>query len=94
MLVVAGKLKPFQDGDQGARRLRMLCLTPYFTDGILAELGGLLNPFGVFYVTASALPSALGTNDGLLRLPGMIRRLSSSEVRQIGPIRRGVLAES
>jgi hypothetical protein len=46
MLVVAAKLKPFQSKGEGSRRLRLLCWTPYFTDGILAGLGGLVNPIG------------------------------------------------
>ena len=40
MLVVAAKLKPFQGKDGSPRRLRQLCWTPYFTEGILAGLGG------------------------------------------------------
>ena len=71
MLVVAAKLKPFQGKDGSLRRLRQLCWTPYFTEGILAGLGGLLNPLGLFYVIVSALPSTLGANAGLLSLPGM-----------------------
>jgi hypothetical protein len=39
MLVVAAKLRPFQSDGEGSRRVRMLCWTPYFTDGILAGLG-------------------------------------------------------
>jgi hypothetical protein len=74
MLLVAAQLKPFQNKDEGPGRLRGLCWTPYFTDGILAGLGGLLNPAGLFYVIASALPSTLGANAGLLSLPSMMRR--------------------
>jgi len=90
MLVVAAKLKPFQGKGESPRRLRALCWTPYFTDGILAGLGGLLNPLGLFYVIASALPSTLGANAGLLSLPGMMRRWSRSEEKQVGPMRRSV----
>src|SRR5580704_135889 len=36
MLVVAANLKPFQGHEQSSGRLRVLCWTPYFTDGILA----------------------------------------------------------
>src|SRR5580692_11294500 len=50
MLAVAAQLKPFQARADAPRRLRGLCWTPYFTDGILAGLGGLLNPAGLFYV--------------------------------------------
>ena len=88
VLVVAEQLKPFQGNDQSSRRLRVLCWTPYFTDGILAGLGGLVNPLGLFYVIASALPSTLGANAGLLSLPSMMRRMSRSEAPQVGPIRR------
>jgi hypothetical protein len=85
MLVVAAKLKAFH-GQEGSHRLRGLCWTPYFTDGILAGLGGLLNPAGLFYVIASALPSTLGANAGLLSLPSMMR--SNSQKEQVGPIER------
>jgi hypothetical protein len=88
MLVVAAKLKPFQGNEDPSRRLRILCWTPYFSDGILAGLGGLLNPLGLFYVIASALPSTLGANAGLLSLPSMMRRWSRSEEEQVGPIQR------
>jgi hypothetical protein len=90
MLLVAAKLKPFQEKNRTSRRLRVLCWTPYFTDGILAGLGGLLNPLGLFYVIASALPSTLGANAGLLSLPSMMRRMSGSEAEQVGPIRRSL----
>jgi hypothetical protein len=88
MLVVAAKLKPFQEKNPTSRRIRAFCWTPYFTDGILAGLGGLLNPAGLFYVIASALPSTLGANAGLLSLPSMMRRMSRSDTEQVGPIRR------
>ncbi len=88
MLVVAAKLKPFLGPDEISRRLRALCWTPYFTDGILAALGGLLNPAGLFYVVASALPSTLGANAGLLSLPSMMRGSGRSEEEQVGPLRR------
>jgi hypothetical protein len=90
MLVVAAKLKPFQGKDQSSRRLRVLCWTPYFTDGTLAGLGGLFNPLGLFYVMASALPSTLGANAGLLSLPSMMRKWARSEEEQVGPVRRSV----
>ena len=88
MLVVAAKLKPFRAADERSRRLRALCWTPYFTDGILAGLGGLLNPLGLFYVIASALPSTLGANAGLLSLPSMMRKSNWSEEEQVGPMPR------
>jgi hypothetical protein len=87
MLLVAAQLLPFQAGD-GPRRFRGLCWTPYFTDGILAGVGGLLNPAGLFYVIASALPSTLGANAGLLALPGMLRRSSGGQEECVGPIGR------
>jgi hypothetical protein len=89
MLLVAAQLKPFRERSLSSRRLRVLCWTPYFTDGILAGLAGLLNPAGLFFVIASALPSTLGANAGLLSLPSMMRRMSSSNAEQVGPIRRG-----
>jgi hypothetical protein len=88
MLIVGAQLKPFRAKDEGTRRLRGLCWTPYFTDGILAGLGGLLNPAGLFYVIASALPSTLGANAGLLSLPSMMRRWSAGEEEPVGPIGR------
>ena len=87
-LVVAAQLKPFQGSAESSQRLRVLCWTPYFTDGILAGLGGLFNPLGLFYVIASALPSTLGANAGLLSLPSMMRRWRRWEAGQVGPIPR------
>jgi hypothetical protein len=89
MLVVAAKMRPFLGKGESSRRLRMLCWTPYFTGGILAGVGGLFNPLGLFYVIASALPSTLGANAGMLSLPSMMRRWSSEE-RQVEPMRRNV----
>jgi hypothetical protein len=85
MLLVAAKLNPFRGPD--GSRLRGLCWTPYFTDGILAALGGLLNPAGLFYVIASALPSTLGANAGLLSMPSMMRKGTDSDT-QVAPIER------
>jgi hypothetical protein len=48
----------------------------------------LLNPAGLFYVIASALPSTLGANAGLLSLPSMMRRWSRSQEEQVEPIAR------
>jgi len=86
-LAVAAKLKPFKH-DEERRRLRLLCWTPYFTDGILAGLAGMLNPLGWFYVIASALPSTLGANAGLLSLPSMMRGWGRGEEPAVGAIRR------
>jgi len=88
MLVVADKLKPFRRKGETSPRLRVLCWTPYFTDAVLAGLGGLLNPLGLFYVIASALPSTLGANAGLLSLPVMMRGRSPGEEGQVGWIGR------
>jgi hypothetical protein len=89
MLAVAAQLKPFQARADAPRRLRGLCWTPYFTDGILAGLGGLLNPAGLFYVIAAALPSTLGANAGLLSLPSMMRRWNRGEEETVScPIER------
>lgn len=73
MLLVAAQLRPFQGGEGSRQRLRAVCWTPYFTDGILAAVAGVLNPAGLFYVVASALPSTLGANAGLLSLPSLMR---------------------
>ncbi len=88
MLVVASKLKPFHGKEEISRRLRVLSWTPYFTDGILAGLAGLFNPLGLFYIVASALPSTLGANAGLLSLPSMMRGWDRSEEEQVGSMRR------
>jgi hypothetical protein len=90
MLVVAAELRAFPSKGERSKRLRALCWTPYFTDGVLAGLAGLFNPLGFFYVIASALPSTLGANAGLLSLPGMMRGWSRSAEPQVGLIRRSV----
>lgn len=84
MMLVADQLKAFE----GKSRRRRLSWTPYFTDGILAALGGLFNPFGWFYIVASALPSTLGANAGLLSLPSMMRNRHVIEEERTGPIPR------
>jgi hypothetical protein len=90
MLLVGATLKPFRNTDANPRRLRSLCWTPYFAEGVLAGLGGLLNPIGLFYVLASALPSTLGANAGLLSLPSMMRRWRPSEEPPVAPVPRSV----
>jgi hypothetical protein len=72
MLLVAAKLRPFQGREP--RVLRWVCWTPYFTDGVLAGVAALFSPLGLFYMIASALPSTLGANSGLLGLPSMMCR--------------------
>jgi len=74
MMLVGCKLQEFARANADSRRIRRICWTPYFTDGILAGFAGILNPAGLFYVIASALPSTLGANAGLLSLPSMMRR--------------------
>jgi hypothetical protein len=83
MLLVAAQVRPFL---ATKHRLRRLCWTPYLTDGVLAAIAGLLNPAGLFYVLASALPSTLGANAGLLSLPSMIREPADRD--PVGPILR------
>ena len=87
MLLVAAQLRPIRGEDR--RRMRRLCWTPYFTDGALAGIAGLPNPAGLFYVIASALPSTLGANAGLLSLPFMIDRRDHTETL-VEPIRRSL----
>ncbi len=88
MLLVASELRSFRRNSDSPGRLRVLCWTPYFTDGILAGAAGLLNPAGLFYVVASALPSTLGANAGLLSLPSMMRGGQVSEDDQVDAISR------
>lgn len=87
MLLVRAELRRFRGIETNPRRIRTLCWTPYCTDGILAGLGGLLNPAGLFYVIGSALPSTLGANAGLLSLPSMMGPPDAAP-EQAGAIRR------
>lgn len=89
MMLVAAKLKEFRGVLSSRRRTRVLSWTPYFTDGILAAAAGALNPAGLFYVVASALPSTLGANAGLLALPRVMRRWPRSEP-PVAPISRSL----
>ncbi len=88
MLLVAAKLKHFHARGESTRRLRVLGWTPYFADGSLAAIAGLLNPAGLFYVIASALPSTLGANAGLLSLPSLMRAPGYAVETPAAPIRR------
>ncbi|MFZ0637174.1 MAG: hypothetical protein WA755_06790 [Candidatus Acidiferrales bacterium] len=90
MLVVAAQLRPFHTKQANPRRIRGLAWTPYFTEGILAGLAGLLNPIGFFYVLASAMSSTLGGNAGMLSLPGMLRDRFAREGDGVGPIARSM----
>jgi hypothetical protein len=74
MVVVGTEMEPFREKGGRSPRVLGLCYTPYFTDGILAFLGGLMNPIGFFYIIASALPSTLGANAGVLSLPFAMRK--------------------
>ena len=71
-LLVAKKLRAFQRRE--SRVLRWVCWTPYCTDGVLAGVAASFSPLGLFYMIASALPSTLGANSGLLWLPSMMYR--------------------
>jgi hypothetical protein len=87
MMLAASRLKEFYGADRNSRRIRGLAWTPYFTDGILAGVAGLLNPAGMIYVVLSALPSTLGANTGLWFLPSMMPIWPTRE-EPLGPIRR------
>jgi hypothetical protein len=89
MLIVAEALRGFQTEEGASRRIRGLCWTPYFSEGVLAFCAGLLNPAGLFYVIASALPSTLGANAGLLSLPAVMRGWKRKE-EPVGPIDRSM----
>ena len=90
MLLVAAELRSFQLPAERWRRIRSLSWTPYFTDGILAGVAGLLNPAGLFYVIASALPSTLGANAGLLSLPSLMRGQNVQSDETVAPIQRSL----
>ena len=95
MRLVARELRPFKQEDSS--RLRRLCFIPYAADGVLAAAAGALNPLGLFYVLASALPSTLGANAGLLSLPGMMRGVRPAAAdepiaRSAGWIAAGIVA--
>ncbi len=82
VLLVRAKLLPFREFNPVSRRIRGLCWIPYVADGVLAGLSGLLNPFGLFYVFVSALPSTLGANAGFLVLPSMLRNRRTTQMDQ------------
>jgi hypothetical protein len=92
MMIVGLELEPFREKNGHSPRILRLCYTPYFTDGILAAIAGLMNPIGFFYVIASALPSTLGANAGLLSLPFVMRSWKRvHEEEPVGPIPRSPL---
>ena len=89
MRLFAGLLQPFLgSAEEPARRCRRLCITPYVAVGVLATLGGLLNPAGIELLFISALPSTLGANFGLLRMGRFVRPKTAEAAR--GPIERSV----
>lgn len=88
--LVAVALKPFDLAGQPPHRIRLLSWTPYVTEGVLAGVAGLLNPAGLFYVIASALPSTLGANAGMWMLPGLIRRRVSPTDEEVAPVSRSI----
>jgi hypothetical protein len=98
VLLVRAELLSFREPDPASRRIRALCWIPYATEGLLAGVSGLLNPFGLFYVFAAALPSSLGANAGLLVLPSMMhvrphsepKSESAADVAPVGPISRSI----
>jgi hypothetical protein len=88
MILVGRQLLPFRRDRNPFIRLRALCWTPYFTDGVLAAVGGLVNPLGLFYVIASALPSTLGANAGLMSLPAWMRGWKPAGEQPVAAIER------
>jgi hypothetical protein len=88
MMLVAAHLRPFLPDDQPWRRVRVLAWTPYISEAVLAAIAGALNPAGLFYVIASALPSTLGANAGLLSLPSLMHRWSRNQPLPVGTIPR------
>jgi hypothetical protein len=90
MWLVARALKPFDPPDEPPGRIRTLSWTPYITQGVLAGLAGLLNPAGLFYVIASALPSTLGANAGMWTLPGLVRQRVAATDERVAAISRSI----
>ncbi|MGA8030413.1 MAG: hypothetical protein WB992_25000 [Bryobacteraceae bacterium] len=90
MLLVGAELQAFRDREIHSGRIREVSWTPYFTEGALAAVSGLFNPAGLFYVIASALPSTLGANAGLLSMPVMMRQWGRREEEQAGPVGRSM----
>ena len=87
MRLFASLLRPFLGSTEEPRqRCRRLCITPYIAVGVLATLGGLLNPAGIELLFVSALPSTLGANFGLVRMHRMLHVKAS--IAERGPIER------
>ncbi len=81
MMLVAAKLRAFRS--RNSRSFRWICWTPYFTDAMLAGVAAAFSPLGLFYMIASALPSTLGANSGLLWLPTIMHRDVNQEALPI-----------
>ncbi len=85
------ELRPFlgKEGEMRLRRARRLTQIPYFTDGILSCLAGLLNPVGMILVAISAAAASFGGASGLAWMGILLRgpRVRSTEF-QMPPITR------
>ncbi len=90
MLLVASKLRPFLPDHESFRRVRRLTWLPYAAEGVLSGIAGTLNPAGLFYVIASALPATLGANAGLLSFPTLMRNWKRNEPEPVAPIPRSL----
>ncbi len=88
MLLVASKLRPFLPDNEPSHRVRGLTWVPYIAQAVLSAMAGVLNPAGLFYVVASALPATLGANAGLLNFPTMMRGWKRNEPEPVPPIPR------
>lgn len=97
MLLVGRQFKPFLETPHRSR-IRILCWTPYLTEGALAFAAGLFNPLGLFYVLASGLSSTLGANAGFISLPFVMHGWSGGGTglipRSLGWIAAGVIASA
>jgi hypothetical protein len=90
-LIALLELRPFigQDRAERLHRARQLTLTPYFTDGILSCIAGLLNPVGMILVAISAAAASFGGASGLVWMDEWLRgpRISSASF-QLPPLTR------
>jgi len=68
-------LQPLLSPDQEMRLqlTRRLTFIPYFTNGVLLTVAGLLNPVGMMLVAISAMAASFGGTSGLLWM-GMLQR--------------------
>jgi hypothetical protein len=88
MMVVASQLRAFLPDERSSKRVRGLAWIPYISEGALAAIAGVLNPAGLFYVIASALPATLGANAGMLSLPSIMRGWRRKQPEPVPPISR------